>query len=369
MRSQPPPATAIALPPNLVWRSYVGGRVLREFRGRGGPDDDHFPEDWLASPVRARNGTNSQGINEGLSRIGDSSGALLIESLAQHPEFWWGARSPGRSGAGVLWKLLDSSVRLQLQAHPDARFARRHLNSDAGKTECWYILATRGETHVYLGFQKSPGRDAWGRMIGEQRIAYMLTCFDKISVKPGDCFVVPAGTPHAIGAGIFMMELQEPTDWVVRCETSTTDGKPLPPEACFMGLDLETCLDVFNYDTLTVDEVRRRWQQQPRIVNRGAKFREEEMIGGAHHGFFRLHRRRGTGAASWAGNELTLLVALRGSGILAADGKNPRPVRAGETWLLPGCVANWNWQSDAGDWEFLLAKPPLPDTKPASHHA
>ena len=77
-----------------------------------------------------------------------------------------------------------------------------------------------------------------------------MTCWpasNRFPVQPGDCYVVPAGTPHAIGAGIFMMELQEPTDWVVRCETVNA-GLALPPEACFMGLDLEACLDVFDYE-------------------------------------------------------------------------------------------------------------------------
>ena len=83
-------------------------------------------------------------------------------------------------------------------------------------------------------------------MIREQRVDEMLACFEKIPVQPGDCYVVPAGTPHAIGAGVFMMELMEPTDWVVRCET-TNAGLTLPPEACFMGLDLETCLEIFDY--------------------------------------------------------------------------------------------------------------------------
>jgi mannose-6-phosphate isomerase len=198
-------------------------------------------------------------------------------------------------------------------------------------------------------------------MISEQRVTDMLACFEKISVKPGDCYVVPAGTPHAIGAGIFMVELQEPTDWVVRCETSTTDGKPLPPDACFMGLDLETCLDVFNYESLSVEEVRRRWQQKPRVLNRDANFTDEEIIAPTHHQFFRLHRLRGSGPAEWSGGEFALLIALRGSGALAT-GKNSRAVRTGETWLLPGCATRWQWQSDAGEWEFLLAKPPLPAT-------
>src|SRR5207248_8401327 len=100
--------------------------MLRTFRGEPGTPDNHFPEDWLASTVRARNGSNSQGADEGLSRIGAGpSGALLSESLARESEFWWGAQPASHNGMGVLWKLLDAANRLQLQAHPDSNFARR----------------------------------------------------------------------------------------------------------------------------------------------------------------------------------------------------------------------------------------------------
>lgn len=287
-------------------------------------------------------------------------GGPLLDWLACEPQFWWGNSPAPRSGTGVLWKLLDSAVRLQLQAHPSATYARKHLNSDAGKTECWYILGTRGDAYVHLGFQRSPGRSEWGRMIRDERTDEMLACFDKIPVQPGDCLVVPAGTPHAIGAGVFMMELQEPTDWVVRCER-TNAGLRLPESACFMGLDLEACLDVFNYESISVAEVRQRWQQQPRVVNHGDHFAEEEIIGRAHHEFFRLHRLRGNKSATWSGGEFTLLVATRGEGSLKTD-HHSYEVRAGETWLLPGCVEEWQWQTSHNDWEILLAKTPKPDT-------
>jgi mannose-6-phosphate isomerase len=346
------------LPPNPAWRSYLGGRVLREFRGQPGTGDDHFPEDWLASTVRARNGADSQGPNEGLSCLGEPfAGQLLADALQVNPGFWWGMKPPPASGTGVLWKLLDSSVRLQLQAHPDARFARTHLDSNAGKTECWYILETRGEAHIYLGFQRAPNRDVWERMIREQRVDEMLACFDPIPVRPGDCFVVPAGTPHAIGAGVFMMELQEPTDWVVRCEFLNA-GLRLPESACFMGLDLETCLDVFRYESLSVEEVRGRWQQHPRTIRQEAGFTESEIIRPDYHGFFRLHRLQGHGDASWPGNELQLLLVTRGAGKLAtADAQ--QPVCSGQTWLLPGAADRWFWQGGTGDWEILLAKTPI----------
>jgi len=289
------------LPPNPVWRSYVGGRELRRFRSLPGINDDHFPEDWLASTVRARNGEHAQNQHEGLSLVARNGvPQLLTDCLQAEPDFWFGPGGhPTTAGKtlGVLWKLLDSSVRLQFQAHPSAEFARAHLNSNAGKTECWYILATRGEGCVYLGFQRPPTREAWARMIREQRVDEMLACFEKIPVRPGDCYVVPAGTPHAIGAGVFMVELMEPTDWVVRCETVTA-GLALTPEACFMGLGLEACLDIFDYRVYSIDEVRKQFQQAPRLLAKSDSFTGEEIIGETWRNFFRLHRLRGEGDAA-----------------------------------------------------------------------
>jgi mannose-6-phosphate isomerase len=341
--------TALPLEPNPVWRSYCGGSVLRAFRGQPGTVDNHFPEDWLASTVLARNGENSQSSQEGLSHI--SGIGWLVESLKQRPDFWFGTSR--RDSPGVLWKLLDSSVRLQFQAHPDVRFARQHLNSNAGKTECWYILGTRGEAHVYLGFQHPPTRDDWARMIREQRVEEMLTCFEKIPVEPGECYVIPAGTPHAIGAGVFMMELMEPTDWVVRCET-TNAGLTLPPAACFMGLELEACLEMFDYRRYSVAGVRRVFQQSPRELVRSNAYCEEELISPPFHEYFRLHRLCGHGDAGWPGDELMLLTVVKGEAHLQGQ-----PVRCGQTLLLPGSVDSWNWTEPVGPWEILLAKLPL----------
>jgi len=354
------PLAPVALPFNPVWRSYAGGRVLRQFRGEGGTPDNHFPEDWLASTVHARNGANSQRPEEGLSRIMDCvHGQMFVDLLRQDPGFWFGAKEASRQGTGVLWKLLDSSVRLQLQAHPDACFAQQHLNSNAGKTECWYIIATRDEACVYLGFQRPPSREEWARMIRDQDIDGMLDCFDRIPVQPGECYVIPAGTPHAIGAGVFMMELMEPTDWVVRCETVNA-GVKLTPDQCFMGLSLDRCLDVFDYRACPVTQVRTHFQQAPRVVHATDRSCEEELITAAHHEFFRLHRLRGHGNAGWMGDELMLLVVLEGRGALRSGTNTEQVMQAGETWLLPGAAPRWDWTNAGGQCEFLIAKLPTP---------
>jgi mannose-6-phosphate isomerase len=353
-----PAIAATLLPPNLVWRSYPGGSVLRSFRALPPAPDNHFPEDWLASTVQARNGENSAGPGEGLSFIGANGSRMLLRDLfASQPEFWFGAGhlADGGNVPGVLWKLLDSSVRLQFQAHPDATFARARLNSSAGKTECWYILSTRGDACVYLGFQRPPTRGEWAEMIREQQVDRMLGCFDGIPVQAGDCYVVPAGTPHAIGAGVFMVELMEPTDWVVRCEVVTA-GLALSPDACFMGLGLDACLDIFDYSAYTLNQVRERFQQHPRVLREGRGLAEEELIAPDWHRFFRLHRIRANGSVEWPGRELMLLIIVKGEGELSA-GAQPCCCKQGETWLLPGAAESWNWT--ATDSELLLLKLPI----------
>ena len=351
---------ALQLEPNPVWRSYRGGCALRAFRGRADTEDDHFPEDWLASTVAARNGPYAQRSDEGISWICWNGRKMAVgELLKMEPERMWGNQYRGEVTSpelGVLIKLLDASVRLQVQAHPDRRFVRRYLSGDAGKTECWYIVSTRGPAEVHLSFQRAPERLEWKRLLQEQDVAGMLACFEPISVRAGDCFVVPAGVPHAIGAGILMIELQEPSDWVVRCEARNGD-LVLPEEQRYMGLDLDTCLDVFDYRAYPLNAVRECFQQQPRTLASTSTFMEEEIISPHYQEFFRLRRLRGTGPARWHGDDIMVMIVTKGEGLLCPGGPE-QPVRQGQTWLLPGWVAEWQWESSIGDWEILLAQPP-----------
>src|SRR6266446_7924455 len=108
---------ALPLDPNPVWRSYRGGSVLRAFRGQPGTADDHFPEDWLASTVAARNGPHAQGVDEGISRVCWNGRKMTVSQLLMmEPERTWGnlyrAKKTGPA-IDVLVKLLDASVRLQ----------------------------------------------------------------------------------------------------------------------------------------------------------------------------------------------------------------------------------------------------------------
>ncbi|TWU46116.1 putative mannose-6-phosphate isomerase GmuF [Rubripirellula tenax] len=356
----------LRLTSNYAWRSYLGGSRLRAFRNESPAVDDHFPEDWLASTSRARNGDNQQRADEGISHlIVDGRDIALTDLIAGQPEWFWGKQvppvdEPGQ--IGVLIKLLDAGVRLHLQAHPNREYVKQRFGGNAGKTECWYILSVREQdAYVYIGFQYPPTQQKWAQMVRDQDLGGMRACFERIPVKPGDCLMVPSGTPHAIGEGIFMIELQEPTDWVVRCEFSA-GGHVLEHNARFMGLELEDVLSVFDYSEHPLESLGDSFIQSPHVLKTSDAFTDERIIDSKHQEFFRLRRLSGNGPADFGGDEPMVLIMLAGSGQL-----NGEPIAAGETWLLPGAAAQWDWIPSAttrdDEWTFLLAQPPVRSTR------
>jgi len=209
------------LTPNRVWRTYPGGMLLDRIEGKESPADSHLPEDWVGSATRALN-PGDRPPHEG---IGTAAGAdrreVAIDALfGAAPEQVLGPEHVAEFGADpqLLVKLLDSSARLHIQAHPTEDWAKRHLGARNGKTEAWWVLEARVETpSVLLGFQRPPEPREWRRIIASQDLDAMLACFDPIPVSPGDVLLVKGGVPHAVGAGLLMVEVQEPTDYVVRC--------------------------------------------------------------------------------------------------------------------------------------------------------
>lgn len=244
----------VLLPPNRVWRTYPGGRTLDRLAGANSPADapeGHFPEDWLASTTRATN-PGRENLVEGPSHVRIGGAAHDFAALlASDPEYFLGAAHVARFGASpqVLVKLLDPATRLHFQIHPTTAFARRFLSAPSGKTEAYHVLATRAEVaapSIYLGFQRPPTKAVLRRLIETQDIAGLEACFDRIPVSPGDTFLVPGGVPHALGEGVFLVEVQEPSDLVVRFEFERA-GYVLPESARFMGRGLDFCLEVFDY--------------------------------------------------------------------------------------------------------------------------
>lgn len=241
-----------------VTRTYMGGKLLDEFLGKETGADDFFPEDWISSFMEARN--KNYIPQEGITRI--AGGGLITDAV--EPE----AFGQGRTEPGVLIKLLDAGERLGIQVHPNDVFAKKTFGSPNGKTECWHILKTRcigGEKpKVYLGFQPYITRQIWEDYYRRQDVAAMLAGMHEIEVRPGDTILVCGGMPHAIGAGCLLLELQQPSDYTMRCETAPLSGEPYTSQQIHYGAGEQAMLDCFDYTPRSRREIEERFILRPK---------------------------------------------------------------------------------------------------------
>ncbi|HEX5204053.1 MAG TPA: class I mannose-6-phosphate isomerase [Actinoplanes sp.] len=290
--------TIEALGANQPETFYRGAGGIAAFRNVPALPDR--PEDWVGST------TSRFGLApSGLSTLAD--GRVLADAIAADPRWWLG---PDRADAGVLVKLLDAGQRLPLHVHPDRRFARAHLASPYGKTEAWVIVSARPGAYVHLGFARDVAAEELAGWVRMQDAAGMLAATNRIPVTAGDAILCPAGLPHAIGDGILLVEVQEPTDFSVLLEYAEFG---LPDGHLGLGYDLALqCVDRGAWTPARLD---------------GLRGTPDRLLPAAADEFFRASRHRG-------GDRLAqgfgVVVAVAGEGRLG-----DRPVRRGDTLLIP----------------------------------
>ena len=304
----------VVLPPNLVRRFYRGGAAIAELRGLEA-GDERTPEEWVGSTTTA---WGEEAL--GLSALPD--GTLVRDAVAADPVALLGAAHAERFGAdpALLVKILDAGQRLPVHVHPDDAFGRAQLGTRFGKTEAWIILATsRADAAVHAGFRDDVAPAALARWVGEQDHDALLGALRRVPVAAGDAVFVPAGTPHAIGEGILMVELQQPTDLSVLLEW---EGFGIEHEdEATLGLGWGRALGCVRLAALDAEALR-----GPAPAGAVAS-----LLPAAADGFFRAQRVAPAGGEAVALEPgFAVLVVVEGEGRLGA-----LPVRRGDTVLVP----------------------------------
>lgn len=343
----------IKFSPNRVWRTYQGGKQLDIIEGKPNPQDSSFPEDWIGSTVEAHN-VGREHVSEGLAKVDTDTGqSVPFRDLLKKKQ----RRMLGASGSTTrsmndipLVKYLDSSTRLHFQAHPTRAFAQERLGSPRGKTEAYVILEIREEMsdpYIYAGFQRSPSREALRGWIENQDIESIEQCFDRIPVKPGDVFLIPGGRPHALGEGILMLEVMEPSDLAVRFEFERC-GYQIPEQARFMGRDIETALDVFNFDPVPPEAIDREFRCQPKVLTRDAQGSTlEELVGSDKTSCFTIKRASVTARFERKEDAFFLGVVINGSGAFRT-GKEVTRLERWDRFFCPADIRDFQYESDSG---------------------
>jgi mannose-6-phosphate isomerase len=340
----------IVLGPNQIHRFYRGGEAITRFRGIP-HRDDFAPEDWVGSATSVF-GSDTLGV----TTLPD--GRTLREAVGGDPEAFLGPGHVERFGAdtGLLVKLLEAGQRLPVHCHPARDFARRHLACPYGKTEAWVIVEVRSpEPVVHLGFRHDVDEATLTEWVTGQDAEAILAATHRLPVAAGDSVLVPAGIPHAVGEGVFLVELQEPTDLSVLLEwkgfdiDGARDGH--------LGLGFETALACVDRSGWGRERLSRLWGVRP--DGRGGRPGVDLLFPAEADPFFRAERIRPGDAASLPA-AFSILVLISGSGTLEW-GDRRLSVGRGDTVLIPFAAGDCVLRGSVDAVRCLPPDPAAPD--------
>jgi len=354
----------IQILPTRVFRIYRGGYLLEKFRGIKNPQDSDYPEDWILSTVRA---IQPYGISdESISKIKTIKGIDDLEVLIKHfPKDILAKDNVEKFGnsLNLLVKLLDSSIRLPLQVHPSKIFSRKYLNSDFGKAEAWYILATRKigkeNPYVLIGFKPGITKDIMQKMVEEQDIEGMISFMHKVEVRPGDAIFVAPGIPHAIGEGIFMIETQEPTDFSILVEKNI-GSHILKEKDCHIGLGWHKALDIFDYQGYFLPEVNEKYRMKKETLSSNRRGKLYRLNGGEYmKSCFEMMLMEEVKEVeiSFEGRFASVVIS-RGEGIISTNVGDFK-VKKGETYMLPASIGVHKYIATKDSLNIIISLPPI----------
>ena len=319
--------TPIFFEKNRVGRVYTGGALFAELFGDDSTDGFE-PEEWVVSSVVALN-KEMKSEKEGVSVV-KGTDIYLDDLLKSHKNELLGDRDT----FGVLTKFLDSAIRLPVQAHPDKAFSRKHFNSDYGKAESWIVLGTRENACIYFGFKNKMTAEEFGEAVkrSENDKNVMEGLLNRVPVKAGDVFFVPAKMVHAIGAGCLILEIQEPTDFTIQPEYFCGDYR-LNEREMYIGLDPDTALTVFDY-SIYGERAVEMGRKTPKIVKNEDGVKHEELITYSDTPCFAVERYTVTASKTALTDKPAVYVIVDGEGEIIC-GENTAKVKKGDYFLLP----------------------------------
>ncbi len=178
-----------------------GGRKLHELLGKPLPVGQPIGETWELSSLAGAE-----------SRV--ARGPLAGRTLRDLRALWGPALGPADAAGGfpLLIKFLDARENLSIQVHP--RPVAGESDAARGvKHECWYVIHAEPRAQLFLGLAPGVDRAALAATAGSDRVVAQLRPWP---ARAGDCFYLPSGTPHALGAGVVVAEVQTTSDVTYR---------------------------------------------------------------------------------------------------------------------------------------------------------
>lgn len=234
-----------------MFRQYLwGGRRLGTELSKSIGDDGVYAESWEIV---------DHGDDQSIVANGPLAGASLHELIQRDPVALLGERVAMeirsaslpenlRNRFPLLLKMLDASRDLSVQVHPNDEQGSQLNPPDLGKTEAWIVIDAIPGSKIYAGLKAGVDRKVFTAAVAGGRTAEVLHSFEP---SVGDCIFIPAGTVHAIGAGLLVAEIQQASDTTFRIYDwgrVEANGQP-------RTLHIKQSLDVIDFESGPVSPI------------------------------------------------------------------------------------------------------------------
>lgn len=295
-----------------LFRNYLwGGRRLESLLGKPLGQEAKYAESWEVV---------DHGDDQSVVAEGPLAGMTLGELVRERGEELLG---PGRryDAFPLLFKFLDAHKVLSVQVHPDDAYGATLTPPDLGKTEAWVVLHADPGSKIYAGLQPGIDRQTLRAEIEAGRTAETLHVFE---AKAGDCVFIPAGTIHALGAGLVVAEIQQSSDTTYRLY----DWDRIDDAGNRRPLHIEEALDTTDFNRGPVDPIA----PQPTEDGLGERLVDCDK--------FVLDRYRTTAPVRLhSGRSCRLIAVLEGVyDLVAGSGNETLSLSKGSTCLVPAAV-------------------------------
>ncbi len=311
-----------------IYRLYKRGLVSAEW--------EHRPlgESWEVS------------VEPSFPSRAESNRRLLSEIVGDAPRHWIGGAAGERRGQPTLLiKLLNSAQDLSLQVHPD--FTDANLAPyESGKEEGWIILNAAPNAGIYVGFRDRVTRHEVESCLATGGPLNELMNF--VPVRAGEAFLITPGTPHAVGAGITLIEPQALVpgrhgvtyrfwDWNRRYDANGVlddSGHPRP-------LHVQRSIDVTRWDAGRGDEFVDSVRCRPSVISDGPLRRECAISASS----FFTERWLGRGTGTFTSESFGAVTCVKGSVRIETDSGSVE-LAAGRSGVVPAAAGVVHVEAD-----------------------
>lgn len=229
----------------LLKQTIWGGSQITELKNLAGAPE-RIGESWEISGVPGDETPVCEGADQGLT---------LRELIEKYGADLVGSDNLRRYGTTfpLLIKFISAAQDLSIQVHPDDLMAQR-MGHPYGKTEMWFITGAAPGASLVSGFAHPSSADEYVSSLAD---GSLMSHLQKHETAPGQCFFIPAGRIHSIGAGNFLVEIQQSSNDTFRVyDFDRRDAQGNPRE-----LHVEQAREALNYNDTQADPVA--YEPQP----------------------------------------------------------------------------------------------------------